>query len=240
MRFGGLDGDGIICNNAPGAIGTTVYFQAQQGKTFTGGDFTGTFSKWFISSESNIKIVMDSGSGGTQTPKLIRQSETAADRCDFEEASGRLALNAAQDVGIASLNLANGEFKVAGATAGAKNGEITWNADAAIYMDLFGNNAENDMIKSDTCVLAGEGHAIEFEYDNTNIEAVYENFRIADGTSVEGKTVHAYTSDMPYEGAFTFQDGVLSGMFAQVPEASEIALIFGAIALCFAAYRRGK
>lgn len=69
MRFGGLDGDGIICNNAPGAIGTMVYFQAQQGKTFTGGDFTGTFSKWFISSESNIKIVMDGGSGGTQTPK---------------------------------------------------------------------------------------------------------------------------------------------------------------------------
>lgn len=189
---------------------------------------------------------MDGGNGGTQTLRLIRQGETVADHYDFEVTSGRLALNAAQDVGITSLNLVNGEFEVAGATAGAKNGEvyingeITWNADAMIYMDLFGNNSENDMIKSDTLVLVSEGHAIEFEYDNIDLEAVYEIFRIADGTSVEGKTVHAYTSDMLYEGTFTFQDGVLSGMFTQVPEASEIALIFGAVAVCFAACRRRK
>ena len=67
-RLGGIDGMGIISNNDPSAVKSTIVFQQQDGKTFQGGDWTGRVRADSVFNDTNkyseMKFIMDDTSGG--------------------------------------------------------------------------------------------------------------------------------------------------------------------------------
>ena len=100
LRFGGLDGLGVVCNNDPGAVKSTIVFQAQEGKTFQGGDWTGKIRADSVYNDANkyseIKFIMDdtSGGGNKQILRLnpMGSGDTAVSDLNFEIRNGTLGL----------------------------------------------------------------------------------------------------------------------------------------------------
>ena len=88
--------------------------------------------------------------------------------------------------------------------------------------------------------------ASDFEkLDNGEVEYLSYNLLTADslkGFSDLNSELGLYALDSKYEATFSFADGVLSTAIklAAVPEAAEVATLFGIIALGFVAYRRRK
>ena len=100
LRFGGLDGLGVVCNNDPGAVKSTIVFQAQEGKTFQGGDWTGKIRADSVYNDANkyseMKFIMDdtSGGGNKQILRLnpMGSGDTAVSDLNFEIRNGTLGL----------------------------------------------------------------------------------------------------------------------------------------------------
>ena len=119
VRLGGLAGGGIISNNDPGALSTTIVFQARSGKAFSGGDFSGRFTKFWGAENSTMKIIMDAGSGSAQQSiRLINRygdsSDADLNSLEFEVQSGTLGLstNKADGIKIDGVSLIGGTLKV--------------------------------------------------------------------------------------------------------------------------------
>ena len=99
-RLGGIDGMGIISNNDPSAVKSTIVFQAQEGKTFQGGDWTGKIRADSVYNDANkyseMKFIMDdtSGGGNKQILRLnpMGSGDTAVSDLNFEIRNGTLGL----------------------------------------------------------------------------------------------------------------------------------------------------
>ena len=65
IRLGGLDGSGVMRNSDGGASESNLYFQAQDGKAFQGGRWSGFIGKYNMGDTPvGINLVMDGGEGG--------------------------------------------------------------------------------------------------------------------------------------------------------------------------------
>ena len=65
VRLGGIDGRGYMYSHDPGATSTNIYFQAQDGKAFQGGRWSGFIGKYNMGDTPvGINLVMDGGEGG--------------------------------------------------------------------------------------------------------------------------------------------------------------------------------
>ena len=122
LRFGGLDGLGVVCNNDPGAAKSTIVFQNQEGKIFQGGDWSGqiradsVLQKGMTSSE--MKFIMDdtSGGGNRQIMRIRSGDNDSAQknvtRLDFEIRNGIFGLGNEKGTKTANIILSGGTLEI--------------------------------------------------------------------------------------------------------------------------------
>ena len=150
VRFGGLDGSGVICNNDHGAVSTNIYFQAQEGKTFQGGDWSGTISKWYLSDTSvAMNLVMDGGAnGGKQYLRLGIMSGNQYDErpnsFNLNVLSGHIGINNDNASRFDKIELNGGTLEVAYIRAGTH--DPSQDEMGFIYADKLEINAASQII----------------------------------------------------------------------------------------------
>ena len=167
VRMGGLNGSGAICNNDPGALSTTIIFQAQDGKTFTGGDWSGQVrADWVLTGHggsaesSETKFIMnDTSGGGKQTLRIESASNSSNNYANvtdlnFEIRNGTLGLfMTAGNVRAKNISVSGGMLEIAEAsrdTAELGNGAIyTDNLEITGGEILFTLSKEGDYIFCD-------------------------------------------------------------------------------------------
>lgn len=175
IRINGLQGKGFVSHNDPGAVSSTIFFQAQEGKTFQGGDWTGMMSKFWVSTASEMNLVMDGGAnGGRQYLRMSTGFETnhaAFDTLTLEVRSGHMGIYNTTNSTFTNITLNGGILEVAYAKAGMHNpsedemgqinvGSLEIAKDSQIWFDVSDNpndseHYENDMVYADS--VSGSG-----------------------------------------------------------------------------------
>ena len=199
VRLGGLAGGGIISNNDPGALSTTIVFQARPGKAFSGGDFSGRFTKFWGAENSTMKIIMDAGSGSAQQSiRLINRygdsSDADLNSLEFEVQSGTLGLstNKADGIKIDGVSLIGGTLKVVEA---ADHLDVRDNGHGGVYE--AGDSAENALKNADYSYLNVEN----FDWQGGNV-AMYIDSLVA-GVLLN---VGTFTGSGTYNFVFDYKD----------------------------------
>ena len=164
IRINGLEGKGYVSHNDPGAVASTIYFQAQDGKTFQGGDWTGMMSKFYVGTAAEMNLVMDGGAnGGRQYLRMSSGFETnhaAFDTLTLEVRSGHMGIYNTTNSTFTNITLNGGTLEVAYAKAGVHDplestmGEINAGSleiakDSQIWFDVSGapgGGYENDIM----------------------------------------------------------------------------------------------
>ena len=122
IRINGLQGKGYVSHNDPGAVSSTIFFQAQDGKTFQGGDWTGMMSKFWISTASEMHLVMDGGAnGGRQYLRMstgFEENHSKFDNLTLEVRSGHMGIYNGSDSVFNNITLNGGILEVAYAKSG--------------------------------------------------------------------------------------------------------------------------
>lgn len=168
VRMGGIDGKGYLYSHDPGATSTNIYFQAQDGKAFQGGDWTGIIAKNY---EDNISVtfnlVMDGGAdGGRQYLRLVQDPERAFDASrrpdsfNLDVKSGHIGIYNTNGSKFDNITLNGGVLEVAYIKSGTHDpaqeemgfihtDKLEINGDSQIIFDVSGGASsmyENDMI----------------------------------------------------------------------------------------------
>ena len=235
VRFGGLDGSGYMYSQDPGAGSTSIYFQAQQGKTFQGGDWTGVIAKNY-SDASDFNLVMDGGAdGGRQYLRLMPpdgafEASGRPTSFNLEVRSGYIGVSNSSASRFDSVKLNGGTLEVAYSRPGkhdpsqyemglihADRFEI--NADSQIIFDISGgvnSDYENDIIFSGD--ISGSGIVtlvIELDADyfaeGQEIDKSFQLFSISDENSYDWALA---VVKVMYNG------GDISGNFSKIVESS--------------------
>lgn len=209
VRFGGLDGSGFIYSQDPGAGSTSIYFQAQQGKTFQGGDWTGVIAKNY-SDASDFNLVMDGGAnGGRQYLRLMLpdgafEASGRPTSFNLEVRSGYMGVSNSSASKFDSVKLNGGTLEVAYVRSGTHDpvrdemgfihaDRFEINADSQIIFDISGgvnSDYENDIIFAGD--ISGSGIVtlvIELDADyfaeGQEIDQSFQLFSISDENSYD-------------------------------------------------------
>ena len=251
VRLGGLDAaNAIICNNDSNTS-TTIIFQAQDGKAFTGGDFSGQLTNWW-SGGSKMAVIMDGGSGGKQVMRLSKISTDGNEHTttlDVTVRSGKLGMytqyvDADNNQKLASLTMNGGKFVIENSSADAAAidavvhaGAMIWNG-GAVRMSVDGTGFGRLVVDS----LSGDGEYL-FMIDAANLDDVIgaDIFKITGDYSMIGEDAFSVKIGSDYLGLFAWENGVLQVTgYTPVPEPAAVAAVIGALALALAAYRKRK
>lgn len=263
VRFGGLDGSGVMRNSDGGASETNIYFQAQAGKTFQGGRWSGFIGKWGMGiTPVEINLVMDGGEGGKQYLRLISSNDTlnlVPDNLTLTVKSGHIGVSNPGER-FDSVTLEGGTLEI----------DLKSDYDPNLnYMDVF--YADSLEIKGESRILlsaAPNSEITAFDVLNVSgdgrvelvIDLLPEFFSVGDSLEenyVIFSGIESNTYDwskavlrVMYNGEEQSLDKIslinnggsvsveLAGTV--VPEPSTIAAIFGVLSLAFAAYRGRK
>lgn len=209
VRFGGLDGSGYMYSQDPGAGSTSIYFQAQQGKTFQGGDWTGVIAKNY-SDASDFNLVMDGGTnGGRQYLRLMLpdgafEASGRPTSFNLEVRSGYMGVSNSSASKFDSVKLNGGTLEVAYVRSGTHNpvrdemgfihaDRFEINGASQIVFDVSGgvnSDYENDIIFAGD--VFGNGQVtlvIELDADyfaeGQEIDQSFQLFSISDGNSYD-------------------------------------------------------
>lgn len=266
-RFGGLDGQGVICNNDPGAIGTTIVFQAQDGKNFQGGDWTGKILSYYVGGHTEMKFVMDDrSSGGSAQILRINDGHTNANNTNipalnFEIINGTLGLANTYAFKAGNIILAGGTLEIYSMVIGddmgygeiyAENMEITGGEiifNASNKYSQTSDHIEVDNISGQNGTFVINLDSESFSWGDTIDLQDLSLFRSISGNGYDWKSS---TLKVVFKGVdiTKFLDNValrtdtssamadISGTI--VPEPATLAAILGLISLSFAAFRRRK
>lgn len=235
VRFGGLDGSGYIYSQDPGAGSTSIYFQAQQGKTFQGGDWTGVIAKNY-SDASDFNLVMDGGAnGGRQYLRLMLpdgafEASGRPTSFNLEVRSGYMGVSNSSASKFDSVKLNGGTLEVAYMRSGTHDpvrdemgfihaDRFEINADSQIIFDISGgvnSDYENDIIFAGD--ISGSGIVtlvIELDADylaeGQEIDKSFQLFSISDENSYDWALA---VVKVMYNG------GDISGNFSKIVESS--------------------
>ncbi len=152
VRLGGIDGRGYMYSHDPGATSTNIYFQAQDGKTFQGGDWTGVIAKNYEDGLSvTFNLVMDGGAdGGRQYLRLAQDPERAfeasrrPDIFNLNVKSGYMGIYNANASRFNKIELNGGTLEVAYIRAGTH--DPSQDEMGSIYADKLEINAASQII----------------------------------------------------------------------------------------------
>lgn len=266
-RFGGLDGQGVICNNDPGAIGTTIVFQAQDGKNFQGGDWTGKILSYYVGGHTEMKFVMDDRSnGGNEQILRINDGHVSADNTNipalnFEIVNGTLGLANTNAFKASNIILAGGTLKIYSMVIGDDMGygEIYVENMNITGGEIIFNVSEKDSQTSDHIEvdsISGQDGTFILNLDSESF-SWGDTINLQDLSLFRSITENGYdwessTLKVVFQGVdiTKYLDNVAlrmdaSGVMADiagtiVPEPSALAALLGLASLSFAAYRRRK
>ncbi len=264
IRLGGLDGSGVMRNSDGGASESNLYFQAQDGKAFQGGRWSGFIGKYNMGDTPvGINLVMDGGEGGgKQYLRLTspdNEENLALDKLTLTVKSGHIGVSNPGER-FDSVTLEGGTLEI----------DLKSDYDPNLnYMDVF--YADSLEIKGESRILLSAAPNSEITaFDVLNVfgdgrvelvidllpeffsvgDSLEENYVIFSGIESNTYDWSKAVLRVMYNGEEQSLDKIslinnggsvsveLAGTV--VPEPSTIAAIFGVLSLAFAAYRGRK
>ena len=215
-------------------------------------EWIGTFSAG-EGVEFNISMNAADARNGAQTLKFTGKGyEGATDLNDVTVNSGRLNLGMHSGMKGNRLSVigADGTFSPTAIDSGdigtATFAEGEWYA-GKIALDIEGEASYDKIVFEGNLEKTGNNISLELSFDEYTIAELIgasggdefilsDMIAYADGSSIEGTVLSGSSGRINWEAAFG--ETSMSVAFSAVPEPSEIAAVFGAAALAFAALRR--
>lgn len=207
--------------------------------------------------EFNILMNADNAQNGAQTLRLTgkRSGAAAADLNEVTVSSGRLNLGMHSGMKGNRLSIigANGTFSPTGIDSSeigtATFAEGDW-YEGKIALDIEGEFYYDKIVFEGNLEKTGNNISLELSFDEYTIAELIgasesgDEFILSDmiayatGSSIEGTVLRGSSGKINWEAIFG--ESSMSVVFSAVPEPSEIAAVFGAIALAFAIRQRKR
>lgn len=250
VNVGGLNAsNGVIANNDPGALKTTLTFISTDGKQFSGGDFTGSMVKWYNDSYSDFAILMDDTSDGGQQILRLVDPEDQGNTYRFDNftatvRNGKLGIYTSENSRFDLLTISGGELSVENsASTGVHDGnikavDINWTG-GKIRLDV--TDTYNDVVYAEN--MTGNGiYEFIFDYEG-DFESIINKDILFVSDDYSGITLDMFsgkTSDDLYDAIFAWENGTLTLVGLVIPEPSSYGLIMGIASVGLIVTRRRK
>lgn len=260
LNLGGLSGRGVLSASTYFSTNATVNFQANSDGKFTGGEWTGAFTKYDPNTytetadpandkEKAANMLIESAKTAKYTAKIVMNSgdTSAKQTMNVKKASTLLGTSTThKDVDALDVQVDSGYLKLDSEIAinnlyfnGGKLELSTPEKIASAVFNAGGTLVYAGAISVNELMVDSSG---SFEVDFSNAGSLADEILLISYDSLifggdVDRVFSAIRNGAVLNGTFAMHD---NGIYftAAVPEPATIAAIFGAVALAFAMYRR--
>lgn len=260
LNLGGLSGRGVLSASTYFSTNATVNFQANSDGKFTGGEWTGAFTKYDPNTytetadpandkEKAANMLIESAKTAKYTAKIVMNSgdTSAKQTMNVKKASTLLGTSTThKDVDALDVQVDSGYLKLDSEIAinnlyfnGGKLELSTPEKIASAVFNAGGTLVYAGAISVNELMVDSSG---SFEVDFSNAGSLADEILLISYDSLifggdVDRVFSAIRNGAALNGTFAMHD---NGIYftAAVPEPATIAAIFGAVALAFAMYRR--
>lgn len=260
LNLGGLSGRGVLSASTYFSTNATVNFQANSDGKFTGGEWTGAFTKYDPNTytetadpandkEKAANMLIESAKTAKYTAKIVMNSgdTSAKQTMNVKKASTLLGTSTThKDVDALDVQVDSGYLKLDSEIAinnlyfnGGKLELSTPEKIASAVFNAGGTLVYAGAISVNELMIDSSG---SFEVDFSNAGSLADEILLISYDSLifggdVDSVFSAIRNGAALNGTFAMHD---NGIYftAAVPEPATIAAIFGAVALAFAMYRR--
>lgn len=260
LNLGGLSGRGVLSASTYFSTNATVNFQANSDGKFTGGEWTGAFTKYDPNTytetadpandkEKAANMLIESAKTAKYTAKIVMNSgdTSVKQTMNVKKASTLLGTSTThKDVDALDVQVDSGYLKLDSEIAinnlyfnGGKLELSTPEKIASAVFNAGGTLVYAGAISVNELMVDSSG---SFEVDFSNAGSLADEILLISYDSLifggdVDRVFSAIRNGAALNGTFAMHD---NGIYftAAVPEPATIAAIFGAVALAFAMYRR--